>query len=258
MSIGENPGTVEVERTVAPTPEVEQADPKQVLVETLAKSDNLDDYVRERRLQDGEQRGDVIPDEKKHDRADRAQRAREALLKEQQELREKNGVPEPEQREPDHDPAEQRAADERRLRAEGAFQARFKELAVAIPDFADSQITLKTFPPRDDIAEMIVKSDLGAEVAYVLGKSHEAIEELNSLPPVEAARWIGRLESFILNNKQQPKTEPARRNVTRASAPLSTLKGGAAPSQDVHSLAKSDDVSAYIAARNKQEAARGR
>ena len=36
---------------------------------------------------------------------------------------------------------------------------------------------------------------------------------------------------------------------SRAPAPLSVVKGGASPSRDLHALAKSDDLAAYVKAR---------
>jgi hypothetical protein len=46
--------------------------------------------------------------------------------------------------------------------------------------------------------------------------------------------------------------------MTGAPAPLSTLRGGAAPTPDLRELAKHDDVSAYAAERRRQQAVGGR
>jgi len=63
----------------------------------------------------------------------------------------------------------------------------------------------------------------------------------------EATREIVRLEAKV--SLPQPKRQ------TQAPTPLSALKGGASPSRDIHTLAKSDDVSDYIKMRNEQERA---
>jgi hypothetical protein len=97
------------------------------------------------------------------------------------------------------------------------------------------------------VIEEIRDSEKGPELAYHIAKTPGLAAELNALSPRDAAREIGRLEAKL--------SLPQPRKQTQAPAPLTPLKGGAAPSTDIRSLAKSDDASAYIAARRAQRKA---
>lgn len=108
----------------------------------------------------------------------------------------------------------QRTEGERRERAmKQAMEARKK-----FEDFDDvlSNPDLPQF--SKSVAEVIHDSDIGAEIAYYLGKNTEEAEKIASLSPLAAAREIGKIELKILN---PPKTEPKR--ITSAGAPVSTV-----------------------------------
>ncbi len=97
------------------------------------------------------------------------------------------------------------------------------------------------------LIEELRDSDKGPELAYHIAKTPGLAAELNQLSPRDAAREIGRIEAKL--SLPQPKRQ------TQAPAPLTPLKGGAAPSKDLTALAKSDDVSAYVAARRAEQKA---
>lgn len=97
------------------------------------------------------------------------------------------------------------------------------------------------------IEELLEIGDKGPLLAYHLAKTPGLAAELNAMSPRDAAREIGRLEAKA--------TLPERKTQTKAPAPLSAVKGGAAQTADIHTLAKSDSADAYIAARRAQRKA---
>jgi hypothetical protein len=90
------------------------------------------------------------------------------------------------------------------------------------------------------VIEEVRDSDKGPELAYHIAKTPGLSAELNAMSPRDAAREIGRLEARL--------ALPQSRKQTQAPAPLSALKGGAAPSFDP---TKSDDMNAYVEWRSK-------
>lgn len=99
---------------------------------------------------------------------------------------------------------------------------------------------------RKDIGDLILSSDKGPHLAYELAKNNGAkLREIQSLPPNEAARAIGRIEARL--SLPQPKKQ------TQAPTPIKPPVGGASPTRDIASLAKSEDVSEFIRMRNEQE-----
>lgn len=139
---------------------------------------------------------------------------------------------------------------ERRAESEEDFRERVSAIKPSIPDY-DTAIQAFVKAGGDlapHVIEEIQESEKGPVLAYHLAKNPDLAAELNAMSPRDAAREIGRLEAKV--SLPQPKKQ------TQAPAPLSVLKGGAAPATDLASLAKSDDASAYIAARRAQQKAR--
>lgn len=99
---------------------------------------------------------------------------------------------------------------------------------------------------RKDVADLILSSEKGPHLAYEHAKNNGAkLREIQSLPPVEAARAIGRIEARL--SLPQPKKQ------TQAPAPIKPPVGGASPSRDPLSLAKGEDAGEYIAAMNAKQ-----
>lgn len=153
------------------------------------------------------------------------------------------------------DEREQREATERQKQAATSAHQRLEESAAKVrerlPDFDE---TLKAF--LDDGGEFAphvqaavsASGERAAIVAYNLAKDPELVERLNAMPREEALMEIGELRAKA--RLPEPRTQ------TKAPAPITALKGGAAPGTDINRLAKSDDVSAYAAARKAQMKAR--
>lgn len=99
---------------------------------------------------------------------------------------------------------------------------------------------------RKDIGDLILSSEKGPHLAYELAKNSGAkLREIQSLPPVEAARAIGRLEARL--------SLPTPKKQTQAPTPIKPPAGGAAPSRDPAALAQSEDASEYIAVMNAKQ-----
>jgi hypothetical protein len=139
---------------------------------------------------------------------------------------------------------------ERRQEAADEFLERSEQIKSNIPDFEQVLGAFRNaggdFAPH--VIEELMESEKGPMLAYTLAKTPGLAAQLNALSPRDAAREIGRLEAKVA--LPQPKRQ------TQAPAPLTTVKGGAAQTKSIADLAKSDDVSAYAAARKAQMKAR--
>ncbi len=139
---------------------------------------------------------------------------------------------------------------ERRQEAADEFIERSEQIKSGIPDFDEVIGAFEKsggkFAPH--VVEELMESDKGPVLAYQLAKNPGLAAQLNALSPRDAAREIGRLEAKVV--LPQPKRQ------TQAPAPLSTPKGGAAPTKSLADLAKSTDASGYAAARKAQMKAR--
>lgn len=88
---------------------------------------------------------------------------------------------------------------------------------VAKPDF--EQVAFSA-PISDEVADLIVSSDMGADVAYHLGQNHAEARRISQLSLVDAARELGRLEAKLSAPPPKPKT-------TKAPPPIAPVQGGA-------------------------------
>lgn len=103
---------------------------------------------------------------------------------------------------------------------------------------------------NDALIEEIGESENGEYLLYHLAQNPKLAASINRMSPRDIAREIGRLESKV--SLPQPKRQ------TQAPPPLTAPKGGASPPKDISALAKQDDLSAFIKARNEEDAARRR
>ena len=129
-------------------------------------------------------------------------------------------------------------------------QARIREL---VEDYEDGQIkarkvipdydtvlqAAKNVPVAPHIEGLILESDKSALIAYHLAKNPEKVDRLNAMPPVAAAREIGRLEARL--------SLPSQNKATSAPKPLSAVKGGASPTPKVNEMSMEE----YAAMRSK-------
>ncbi len=115
--------------------------------------------------------------------------------------------------------AEQRAREEAQQRAsvQTEFQRRAESFKSEAPDF-DLVALNPSLPVSDAMAEAINVSDVGPQVLYYLGKNPQEAARIAALPPIQAAREIGKVEVRI--SLPQPKT------VSSAPKPVTPLDGG--------------------------------
>lgn len=118
-----------------------------------------------------------------------------------------------------------------------AHKERVEEAKEAITDF-DKVLASSTVPVSNEVSREILTSDKSALISYYLAKNPEKLQALNGMTGRELAREIGRLEGSV--------RMPASIRKTNAPAPITALRGGAAPAFDP-SASSMDD---YIAKRS--------
>lgn len=100
---------------------------------------------------------------------------------------------------------------------------------------------------RKDVADLILSSEKGPHLAYELARNNGAkLREIQSLPPVEAARAVGRIEARL--------SLPTPKKQTQAPTPIRPPAGGAAPSRSISAIATSEDAGEYIRMMNEKDA----
>lgn len=89
--------------------------------------------------------------------------------------------------------------DEERSRAKqaevvGAFQRRFNEYGSANPDFEESVQDLNIHP-QSPLGQVLLTSEQGPAIMHQLAKNPAELARLSALPPLDAAREVGRMEA---------------------------------------------------------------
>lgn len=69
--------------------------------------------------------------------------------------------------------------------------------------YADFDKVAYSAPISDQVAQMIARSDMGADVAYHLGMNPDAARKISAMHPIEAARELGRIEARLSLPKPQ-------------------------------------------------------
>ena len=101
--------------------------------------------------------------------------------------------------------------------------------------YADFEtVALRGWEPSPDMTDLILTSDVGADVAYRLGQNHALAAQIAAMNQVEAARAIGRIEADIVQPK--PRTE------TKAPDPISPVRGSTAASRNPENMSYTDWV----------------
>ncbi len=119
--------------------------------------------------------------------------------------------------------AAQRRAEEAERRNE-SFNEKAEKAVERYPDF-HAVVNNPMLPINDDMAEFITESDLGAEVAYYLGKNQTKAAEIAGMSAVKAARELARIESELaarpkatVSNAPEPINPVGTRGKSTASA----------------------------------------
>jgi hypothetical protein len=118
-----------------------------------------------------------------------------------------------------------------------SIEAFFKE----VPDAREVIAKGGDIPTTPHVEELIIGSTDAARLTYHLCKNPALVRELNALSPIDAARRVGQIEASL--------ARPPQTRTTRAPAPVTSPKGGAAPKPSPESAESMDD---YVAARRAQ------
>lgn len=105
-----------------------------------------------------------------------------------------------------------------------AHAEREEEAREAITDYDQIVAAAKDIRISPEVGREILQSDKSALLTYYLSKNPDKALALNGMTGRELAREIGRLEGSV--------RMPAAKKQTAAPAPLTNIKGGAAPSFD--------------------------
>lgn len=100
--------------------------------------------------------------------------------------------------------AERERAKEAEQRSEN-FAEKAEKAAERYPDF-QTVVGNPSLSINTEMAEFIAESDLGADVAYFLGKNPAKAKEIAQLSPIKAARELTRIESELA---ARPKATPS-------------------------------------------------
>jgi hypothetical protein len=129
-----------------------------------------------------------------------------------------------------------------------AYESKKDDARARIPDY-DTVVNAKPLRVSNEVSDLLIESDLTAELEYHLAKNPQKLAQLNKMTERQAAKEIGRLESLL--------SGPAQNRSTQAPAPIAPLRGGAAgPVKTLSDLATGEDATAYIAARRAARAKR--
>jgi hypothetical protein len=130
---------------------------------------------------------------------------------------------------------------------EQAWEDKLSKAKAEYSDFDSVIEESNDIPVTPIMAQAIKTSDLGADIAYFLGKDPEYATKIARMDSISAIREIGRIESYVEYEKTQ-KAKPAQ--VSKAPAPITPPKAGT--TQGPKNL---EDMSPaeYMAYRNKQE-----
>jgi hypothetical protein len=122
--------------------------------------------------------------------------------------------------------AKQALREERETRGQGrrtsSFASRESEFAKTVSDYRE--VTRNpSLPMTQGMVEAIAESEDGPALAYHLGKNPEIAEKLASLPPVAAAREIGKIEARLAYEREKAKQKPV---VSNAPPPPPQIAAG--------------------------------
>lgn len=117
---------------------------------------------------------------------------------------------------------ELQAERDRQIKAQrdASFASRSKEFAKTVDDF-DEVVKSDYLTITPDMAEVIKESDDGPALAYHLGKNPDVAAKIAQLPPIVAARELGKIEARLAFAREQAKDKP----VSKAPPPPPRVEG---------------------------------
>lgn len=122
--------------------------------------------------------------------------------------------------------AKERETQTREEQVEQSFKERVQGFKAKTPDF-DSVMQNPELRISKTMYEAIRETEVGAEIAYHLGKNPQEAARIAALSPIAAIREIGKLEA-----KFEKAPAQAVKTISNAPAPPSTVQGNAAVQRD--------------------------
>lgn len=118
-----------------------------------------------------------------------------------------------------------------------------EQVAEAKTRYADFEAVAldKHVPVTPLMAELIQSSEVGVDVAYHLGKNRAIAAQIANMPPLEAARALGRIEATL--------SAPKARTETQAPEPITPVKGKASPTKSVDAMSMEEYRAARMAGK---------
>lgn len=110
---------------------------------------------------------------------------------------------------------EQERERESRTQRVSSFKSRETEFAKTVEDY-DEVVRNPRLPITQAMADVIQESEDGPALAYHLGKNPEIAEKIAMLPPIAAARELGKIEARLAYEREKAKEKPV---VSKAPPP---------------------------------------
>lgn len=129
------------------------------------------------------------------------------------------------------------------------YSERAKSFAAKTPDYDEVLSDVDDIPLSAAIREIVLSSENGPELAYELAKNREECARICKLPPLAAAREMGKIESRLASSASEIKAEPKK--ITNAPKPLEPVGGSGkgAVKKSLEEIASTGSQAEYEAAR---------
>lgn len=167
--------------------------------------------------------GEVQP--KEADFADPIEYAAASALWKQRQSDARREASDLEQEATQHDTRAKEIEDQNRQERLAEFQAQIPEARGRYADFdAIIAIAQRAEIVAPHVADLVLEGDSAADVAYYLGSNQDIARQISRMPPLAAARELGRIEALL--SRPQPKTQ------TNAPDPITPVKPGGTAVKD--------------------------
>ena len=131
----------------------------------------------------------------------------------------------------------QEAANQRRREAQGhEWRAKVEDAKDQFEDF-ERVVFSPNFQPPDAVTDVILSSDVGPALAYHLASNPAEAARIGNLPPLFAAREMGRLEAKL--------SAPKARTETKAPPPVKPVRPNSGSAQKSPGEMTPDEYRAY-------------
>jgi len=104
------------------------------------------------------------------------------------------------------------------------YQEKLKSFSEKNPDFQDVISEVDHIPLSPSLRAILLNSENGPELSYLLAKNPQEFERISRLPPLDCAREVGKFEAKISSAKSTASTE--ERRITNAPRPIDPVGTG--------------------------------